>query len=91
MGAEKIAAFQGADPGLGKHEAELRRLKKRAAHMLSAEVETALASFSPVLGSASNARTLLVVNDNNFPSVGARGEGLPNDTEWIWLRLPRPR
>ena len=40
---------------------------------------------------ALDARTLLVVNDNNFPSVGARGEGLPNDTEWIWLRLPRPR
>ena len=37
---------------------------------------------------ALDARTLLIVNDNNFPSSGARGEGQPNDTEWIWLRLP---
>ena len=37
---------------------------------------------------ALDARTLLVVNDNNFPSSGARGTDLPNDTEWIWLRLP---
>ena len=36
-------------------------------------------------------RTLLVVNDNNFPSRGARGTDLPNDTEWIWLRLPRSK
>jgi hypothetical protein len=38
---------------------------------------------------ALDARTLLVVNDNNFPSLGARGKGVPNDTEWIWLRLPK--
>ncbi len=37
---------------------------------------------------ALDARTLLIVNDNNFPSNGARGAGIPNDTEWIWLRLP---
>lgn len=40
---------------------------------------------------ALDARTLLVVNDNNFPSRGARGADTPNDTEWIWLRLPPPR
>ena len=40
---------------------------------------------------ALDARTLLVVNDNNFPSRGARGADAPNDTEWIWLRLPPPR
>ncbi len=76
MVAEKIAAFQAADPGLAKHEAELRRLKKRAAHMLSAEVETALASFSPVLGSASNARTLLVNADIAWPSLTVDGQSV---------------
>lgn len=74
MGAEKIAAFQAADPGLAKHEAELRRLKKRAPHMMSAEVETALASFSPVLGSFSNARTLLVDADIAWPTLTVDGK-----------------
>ena len=87
MGAEKIAAFQAADPGLGKHEAELRRLKKRAAHMLSAEVETALASFSPVLGSASNARTLLVDTDIGWPSITVDGKSVTlSDTGYEALR-----
>jgi glycerophosphoryl diester phosphodiesterase len=35
-------------------------------------------------------RTLLVVNDNNFPAKGARGPQTPDLTEWAWLRLPVP-
>lgn len=30
---------------------------------------------------------LLVVNDNNFRSAGARGPGVPNATEWIWVHV----
>jgi hypothetical protein len=33
---------------------------------------------------------LLIANDNNFDSRGARGQGIPNDTELIWVRLPAP-
>lgn len=32
-------------------------------------------------------QTLLIANDNNFDTMGARGEGIPNDTEVIWVRL----
>ena len=35
-------------------------------------------------------RTLLVATDNNFPSSGARGEGVPNTTEMVWIRLADP-
>ena len=38
---------------------------------------------------AIDARTLLVVNDNNYPKTGGRGADTPDATEWIWLRLPR--
>ncbi len=31
--------------------------------------------------------TLLVVNDNNYPATGGRGDGVRDGTEWIWLRL----
>ncbi len=31
--------------------------------------------------------TLLVVNDNNYPATGGRGDAMRDSTEWIWLRL----
>jgi glycerophosphoryl diester phosphodiesterase len=34
--------------------------------------------------------TLLIANDNNFNSRGARGQGIANDTELIWIKLPSP-
>ncbi len=34
--------------------------------------------------------TLLIANDNNFDTSGARGEGVPNDNEVIWIRLDEP-
>ncbi len=37
---------------------------------------------------ALDARTLLVVNDNNYPATGGRGADVRDLTEWIWLRLP---
>lgn len=33
------------------------------------------------------ARTLLVVNDNNYPATGGRGANVRDPAEWIWLRL----
>lgn len=33
-----------------------------------------------------DARTLLVVDDNNFPAAGGRSATEPDPTEWIWLR-----
>ncbi len=36
-----------------------------------------------------DARRLLVVNDNNYPSSGARGAGVTEFTEWAWIRLPK--
>ncbi len=35
---------------------------------------------------ALDARNWLVVNDNNFPASGGRGQSTPNPTEWLWLR-----
>ncbi len=34
--------------------------------------------------------TVLVANDNNFPAAGARGAGVPNATELVWIRLGEP-
>jgi len=50
-------------------------------------VETALASFSPVLGSASNARTLLVDTDIGWPSISVDGKSVTlSDTGYEALR-----
>lgn len=32
--------------------------------------------------------SVLVVNDNNFPSSGGRGGTAPDPTEWLWIRIP---
>ena len=37
-----------------------------------------------------NNQTLLVANDNNFDTKGARGTDLPNDNEVIWVQLSEP-
>jgi oligoendopeptidase F len=74
LGAEKLAAFQASEPGLAKHAAELRKLAKRAPHTLAPDVETALASYAPVLGSFSNARELLVNADITWPTVTVEGQ-----------------
>jgi hypothetical protein len=33
-----------------------------------------------------DARTLLVVADNNYPAAGGRSATAPDPTEWIWIR-----
>lgn len=35
---------------------------------------------------ALDANNWLVVNDNDFPASGGRGQSTPNPTEWLWLR-----
>jgi glycerophosphoryl diester phosphodiesterase len=35
---------------------------------------------------ALDANNWLVVNDNDFPASGGRGQSAPNPTEWLWLR-----
>lgn len=37
-----------------------------------------------------DARTLLIVNDNNFPFSAGRRPGVPDDTEFILVRLDEP-
>ncbi|PZA08054.1 hypothetical protein EWH23_09670 [Meiothermus sp. PNK-Is4] len=37
-----------------------------------------------------DARTLLVLNDNNYPGTGGRGQNVKDDNEMIWLRLDKP-
>lgn len=87
LGAEKVAAFQAAEPGLARHAAELRRLLGRAPHMLSADVETAMASLGPVLGTVSNTRALLVNADIAWPSITVDGKPVTlSDTGYEALR-----
>jgi hypothetical protein len=50
----------------------------------------ALPYFTLEAVQALDARTLLVVNDNNYPATGARGTEVTDFTEWAWIRLSRP-
>ncbi len=74
LGADKVAAFQAAEPGLAPHATRLRQLLKRAPHTLQPEAETALASMSPVLGSFGTARSLLVDADIAWPTLNIDGK-----------------
>ena len=42
--------------------------------------------WTPVCRVVLDARTLLVVDDNNVPASGGRSATAPDPTEWIWLR-----
>ena len=33
---------------------------------------------------------VVIVNDNNYPAAGGRGNGVKDATEWIWLELANP-
>lgn len=37
-----------------------------------------------------DANTLLVLNDNNYPGTGGRGQGIKDDNEMVWLKLEKP-
>ena len=37
-----------------------------------------------------DARTIAVLNDNNYPGTGGRGVGVEDDDEYLEIRLPQP-
>ncbi len=87
LGADKIAALQGAEPGLQRHATRLRQALRRAPHTLAPDVETALASLAPVLGSFSNTRELLVSADIDWPTIKVDGKPVRvSDTGYTSLR-----
>ncbi len=87
LGADKVAAFQTAEPALKPHATRLRQALRQAPHTLAPDVETALASLGPVLGSFSNTRELLVNADINWPTLTVDGAPVRlSDTGYVRLR-----
>lgn len=74
LGPEKVAAYQAAEPGLARHATRLRDALRRKPHTLAPEVESALATYAPVLGSFSNTRELLVNSDIPWPQITVDGK-----------------
>jgi oligoendopeptidase F len=87
LGADKLAAFQAAEPGLKPHATRLRQILRDAPHTLAAEAEGALAAMSPVTGSFSNTRELLVNADIAWPEITVDGKPQRlSDTGYTTLR-----
>jgi oligoendopeptidase F len=87
IGADKLGAFQAAEPGLKPHGARIRSALRLAPHTLAPEVEAALAAYNPVLGSFSNTRELLVNADIDWPTLTVDGQPLRlSDTGYNRLR-----
>jgi len=74
LGADKVNAYLRAEPGLQPHAKRLRDTLRRARHTLHPEAEAALAAMRPVLGSASNTRTLLANVDITWPQIQVAGK-----------------
>lgn len=74
LGESKLNAWLAAEPGLKKHEKRLREVLRQAAHQLTPEAEGALAAFGPVLGAATNSRTLLTTVDTDWPTLVVDGK-----------------
>jgi oligoendopeptidase F len=69
VGAARIAAFQSADPALGKFHFQLADILRRAPHTLGAEAENVLAAVGTPLAGAQQIRTQLVDSDLPWPEV----------------------
>jgi oligoendopeptidase F len=69
VGADKIAALEKADPGLGKFAFELKDILRKAPFTLGAEAEGVLAAASTPLAGAQQIRTQLVDSDLPWPEV----------------------
>ncbi|MDB5461198.1 MAG: pepF [Caulobacteraceae bacterium] len=69
VGAARIAAFQSADPGLGKFHFQLADILRKAPHTLGAEAENVLAAVGTPLAGAQQIRTQLVDSDLPWPEV----------------------
>ena len=87
LGADKVTAFQAAEPGLQKHAKALRDALRQAPHTLSPDVEATLAALTPVLGSFSNTRELLINADIDWPTLMVDGKPVKiSDTGYTELR-----
>ena len=87
IGADRLATFQGSEPGLRPHAARIRTALRQAPHTLPPDVEAALAAYNPVLGSFSNTRELLVSADIDWPSITVDGQPVRlSDTGYNALR-----
>ena len=69
VGAGKVAAFQKAEPGLGKFAFQLRDILRKAPFTLGAEAEGVIAAASTPLAGAQQIRTQLVDSDLPWPEV----------------------
>ena len=74
LGADKINGYLRTEPGLQIHAKRLRDTLRRARHTLHPEAEAALAAMRPVMGSASNTRTLLANVDITWPQIQVDGK-----------------
>jgi oligoendopeptidase F len=87
IGEAKLTAWLAAEPGLKKHEKRLRDVLRQAAHQLTPEAEAAVAAFGPVMGAATNARTLLTTVDADWPTIEVDGKTEKlNDIAYTRLR-----
>lgn len=69
VGAERIAAFQNADPGLSRFAFQLKDILRKARFTLGAEAEGVIAAASTPLAGAQQIRTQLVDSDLPWPEV----------------------
>lgn len=69
VGADRIAAFEKADPGLAKFAFELKDILRKKPFTLGTEAEGVLAAASTPLAGAQQVRTQLVDSDLPWPEV----------------------
>ena len=69
VGADRIAAFQKADPALSKFAFQLRDILRKAPFTLGAEAEGVIAAAATPLAGAQQIRTQLVDSDLPWPEV----------------------
>ena len=87
IGAEKLAAFERAEPGLARHRQRLRDVVRRAPHTLSPDAEAVYAALGPLINAPGNTRTMLVDADAAWPSISVDGKSVKlNDVGYQELR-----
>jgi oligoendopeptidase F len=69
MGAEKIAAFEAAEPGLGIYKHQLDKILRQAPHTLGDEAESVLAAASTIEDAPTEIRTQLADGEIPWPTV----------------------
>ena len=69
LGADKVKAFEAADPGLGKFRFQLDQVLRAAPHTLSDADEAILAASGTVLGGPRNVYIQLTGSDIPWPEV----------------------